>query len=321
MIEKSTCIQTNPLVSIIIICYNQEHLIGDAIKSCLNQTYSNIEIIVSDDCSTDSTPQVIQNISKSDTRIKSFLAKMNRGITGNCQFAFEQCSGKYIALMGGDDIFYPSKIEKHIELMESDPELAITYCRCNVVNESMDTTLYVSGTKAKDIIHNGYELAANFGVDIPGPSPVVKKSFTPKNGFRAFASTASDWLFFLETAHTKRCQIIPETLAAYRQHAGNIGKKRFLYIKDYIESFKFITREYADDQKFILSAKKGLRRYLLGTFYTASIEGNLSAKENTLKEYKENIGVDVMYFQMKLAKKLPLATFMKILKPIIKRFV
>ena len=96
---------SSPLVSISIITYNQKEYLKDCIESILIQNYDNIEIVIADDCSTDGSQELL-NIYKERYPDKFVLklAKKNRGITKNSNAAHFACSGKYIFIMGGDDL-------------------------------------------------------------------------------------------------------------------------------------------------------------------------------------------------------------------------
>ena len=93
-----------PKVSVMIITYNQEDLISETIESVLFQNYPNLEIIVSDDASTDKTPEIILSYaSRYPNVVIPVLNKKNIGITGNSNTAFFACTGEMVAVLGGDD--------------------------------------------------------------------------------------------------------------------------------------------------------------------------------------------------------------------------
>ena len=102
-----------PLVSVAIITYNQKEYLRECIESILEQDYDNIEIVVSDDCSTDGTQEMLKEYDrKYPNKFVLKLSDKNQGITQNSNLAHFACSGKYIAWMGGDDLMLPEKIKK-----------------------------------------------------------------------------------------------------------------------------------------------------------------------------------------------------------------
>ncbi len=119
----------NALVSIITPTYNHSSYIAECIASAQSQSYSNWEMIIIDDGSTDDTYAIAQSFAKKDARIKVFTQK-NIGIfrlAESYNFALEQSKGKYIAVLEGDDVWLPEKLELQIEGLEADDELVLSY--------------------------------------------------------------------------------------------------------------------------------------------------------------------------------------------------
>ncbi len=128
------------LVSIITPTYNHEKFISDCINSVLNQTYQNWEMIIVDDGSTDSTFIVAKEFAKKEPRIKVFTQK-NIGIfrlAETYNFALSQSSGKYIAVLEGDDVWLPEKLEKQIPTLEEDDDIVLSWGRA--YSSSVDLT-------------------------------------------------------------------------------------------------------------------------------------------------------------------------------------
>jgi glycosyltransferase involved in cell wall biosynthesis len=100
-----------PLISVLIPVFNVEPFIQEAIQSIQLQTYSNLEIIIVDDCSTDSTYTICCEIAKSDSRIKLYRNSYNMKIARSLNFAFSKSNGDFIARMDGDDVSLPNKLE------------------------------------------------------------------------------------------------------------------------------------------------------------------------------------------------------------------
>ncbi len=103
------------LISIITPVYNSEKYIGETIKSVLSQTYHNWEMLIADDCSQDSTAEVIKQFN--DQRIKYFKLEKNSGAAIARNQALEKAKGKYIAFLDADDMWKPEKLEKQLVFM------------------------------------------------------------------------------------------------------------------------------------------------------------------------------------------------------------
>jgi len=107
-------------VSVCIITYNQENFVEQAIESALFQKCNfETEIIICDDCSTDNTPRIIQSYaSKYPDKIKPYCAEQNTGMLKNWEKALKLCSGKYIALLEGDDFWNDeNKLKKQYQIL------------------------------------------------------------------------------------------------------------------------------------------------------------------------------------------------------------
>ncbi|MCA9308097.1 glycosyltransferase family 2 protein, partial [candidate division WWE3 bacterium] len=117
--------KTNPLVSVITPAYNVEHVLEETIKSVLNQTYNNFEFIILDDASPDNTWQIIQKWAKKDKRIIPVKNEINLYIAENRNKGLLLAKGKYIVWQDADDISVSSRIEKQVEFMEQNPDVAI----------------------------------------------------------------------------------------------------------------------------------------------------------------------------------------------------
>ena len=99
------------MISIALTTYNGEKFLKEQLDSILNQTYSDYELVVCDDCSTDSTRQILKEYEKKDKRINVFLNNNNLGFKNNFEKAISLCTGEYIALSDQDDIWDEKKLE------------------------------------------------------------------------------------------------------------------------------------------------------------------------------------------------------------------
>ena len=105
----------NDLVSIITPCYNAEKYIAETIESVLKQTYTNWEMIIVDDCSTDKSSEIIHQYISNDNRIKYFKTDIPSGSpTLPRNIGIQKAQGRYIAFLDADDLYYPSKLENQL---------------------------------------------------------------------------------------------------------------------------------------------------------------------------------------------------------------
>lgn len=115
------------LVSIIVPSYNCSKFIGDCIESVQRQTYTNWELLITDDCSKDNTVDVIKAYSDKDDRVKLFVLKENGGAAVARNNSITEAKGRYIAFLDSDDMWTPEKLEKQLEFMrQKDCALSFT---------------------------------------------------------------------------------------------------------------------------------------------------------------------------------------------------
>jgi len=106
-----------PLISIIMPAYNCENTVIASIESALNQTYENTQLIITNDCSTDRTLDILENKSASDVRIKVITNDKNSGVATSRNNAIDVAGGEFLAFLDSDDLWEPTKLEKQLKLM------------------------------------------------------------------------------------------------------------------------------------------------------------------------------------------------------------
>lgn len=136
-ISYSTFMQ-KPLVSIICLCYNHEQFVVESLNSVLNQSYKNIELIIADDCSTDSSEKTIKNWLENYPDIQFISNETNLGNTKTFNKALKIAKGNYVIDLAADDILMPDCVEKQIDtFINSDQEkLAIVYGNAEIIYEN-----------------------------------------------------------------------------------------------------------------------------------------------------------------------------------------
>jgi glycosyltransferase involved in cell wall biosynthesis len=141
-----------PLVSIISPAYNHEKFITDCIKSVLAQTYSNWEMIIIDDGSTDLTYSIAYDFSLKDARIKAYTQK-NIGIFRlgeSYNFALKQSTGKYIAILECDDVWLPEKLQIQVDILEQNPQCILSWGKAYLSAIDLSYNYYLAPQVDKD---------------------------------------------------------------------------------------------------------------------------------------------------------------------------
>ena len=151
----------NNLVSIITPSFNSGRFIKDCVTSVLNQTYSNFEMIIVDDFSSDDSKQKIRILAENDSRINVFFLNQNIGAAEARNIALSKAKGKYIAFLDADDLWDSKKLEKQISFMKK-YDIAFSYTSYQAISEDGVTNLYnVIAQKKMD--YNSYLMNSIIG--------------------------------------------------------------------------------------------------------------------------------------------------------------
>ena len=153
-------------LSVFLVTYNQEHYIRQALDSILMQQVNfDYEIIIGEDCSTDATAAICDEYAAQYPNIYVYHHNPNKGLIGNWEFVLNHCHGEYIAMLEGDDFWTdPLKLQKQVDVLESDPQLmAVVTDTCvvdregNVITPKLGNT--VPGNKeGKYTIHDFFAM-------------------------------------------------------------------------------------------------------------------------------------------------------------------
>lgn len=120
--------EKKPMVTVIMTSYNTASLLEKAIRSILDQSYKNLELIVIDDCSTDNSVDIIRKISKEDSRLRGYVNKVNVGTYWSKNFGIKQSRGEFITFQDSDDYSLETRIEKQLARF-TEPRIKMTNCK------------------------------------------------------------------------------------------------------------------------------------------------------------------------------------------------
>lgn len=220
-----------PLVSILMPAYNAEQYIGKAIESILHQTYTNFELLLLDDASSDSTFRIINSFK--DTRIKVYQNPKNLGYLKSCNFLFQQAKGDLITFQDADDWSYPSRIEKQFKKFMDDADLGLcaTGSRTEVTIDGV-TRDSVQGVSTDEEIKR-YLIDTN-SLPFTCATIMVKDKVLQQVGpYRAFFDRIGaehvDWAYMI--CEKFKSALIEEVLYFYTFNPGSFTKTQSMSIK------------------------------------------------------------------------------------------
>ena len=127
--------QNTPLVSVLCLCYNHEKFVVESLNSVLNQSYSNIELLIADDCSADNSVLVIEDWLKNHPNIIFKANKVNLGNTKTFNALFKQSKGSFIIDLAADDVLEPNCVALQIAAFQENKDVAIVYGNMALISE------------------------------------------------------------------------------------------------------------------------------------------------------------------------------------------
>ena len=204
------------LVSIIMPSYNTGRFIRETIESVLKQTYSDWELIIVDDCSTDDTDAVVAPY-LADSRILYIKNDVNSGAAISRNRALREAKGKWIAFLDSDDIWLPEKLEKQIAFMEQNGYDFSYTSYCQIDEQSIESEVTVTGPKK--ITKTGM-----YNYCYPGCLTVMYNA--EKVGLIQIEDIKknNDYAMWLKVCKKADCYLLDEILGKYRIRSGSISR-------------------------------------------------------------------------------------------------
>jgi glycosyltransferase involved in cell wall biosynthesis len=218
-----------PLVSVIVISYNHEKYIERCLDGLFSQTYSNLEIFIRDDASTDSTQSIINKYLQERPGFSSVhtdLDQNNKGLLWSLNSSISKVNGEYVCLCAGDDYFHPDRIKLQLEIINSiSTEFGIVYGDMNVVDEN-NTVIHDSFNKwhLKDAIPPSGDVIGAFIYSNPIHlmSMLVKKDVYDSVGKFDENLIFEDWDMAMRMSRITKFYSHPDIVASYRKHSGQM---------------------------------------------------------------------------------------------------
>ena len=274
----------NPLVSIVLPTYNGEEYISRAIQSIINQTYTNWELIIVNDCSTDSTLEIINNFSKQDSRIKIINNDKNMKLPASLNRGFKEANGEYYTWTSDDNEYYPEAIEKMVNFLDEHREYGMVYAICQLLNcpkDQIDVWGEIPAT-----VENLLEFS------VCAACFLYRKTVAEEVGeYDTNTFLAEDHDYWLRIRLKYKIANINEVLYKYRLHSksltsSNKNKARLLGVK--------LGVKY---QPLFLDKCSNNKKYISEKIYISEI--GLNHDFQALNEAKREINIKKIYKQLK----------------------
>lgn len=247
-----------PVISVIIPVFNGEKTIKETIQSVLNQTFTDLEVIVINDGSQDSTLSVVSSIE--DPRLKVFSYE-NAGVANSRNRGFSHASGEFISFLDADDLWTPDKLEAQLKALQAHPQAAVAYSWVDYIDQS--GKFFYAGNH---ITANGniYEKLLLHNLLENGSNPLIhKQAFAKVGSFDQTLSSAADWDMWLRLSARYEFVAVPSSQVLYRVSTHSMSSNA---LKMETESLQLIEKAFNQAPKSLQHRKKHslsfLYRYL-----------------------------------------------------------
>ncbi|RDV14863.1 glycosyltransferase family 2 protein [Pontibacter diazotrophicus] len=227
--------QEKPLVSVLMTSYNREKYIADAIKSVLDSTYENFELLIVDDRSKDKTVEIAQSFADKDARVKVYINDKNLGDYPNRNKAASYAQGKYLKYVDADDLLYPHGLEVLVIMMEKFPDAGYGLC---TIPQDQDC-IFPFVLSPKEAYEYNYIKQKGIFYRAPLSSIINKNAFDELKGF-INKRMIGDCELWHRLSLSKPVVLMPQGLIWYRIHDEQEMSSHHKYTMDYL----FLAEKY-----------------------------------------------------------------------------
>ena len=210
-------------VSIGLPVYNGENYVAEAIESLLAQTYSDFELVICDNASSDRTPQICQDYAAKDKRIRYHHNERNVGITSNFNLTFERSSGRYFKWVAHDDVHHPEFLARCLDALEKEPDAVLAFSKAEAFDSSGRTlAIHDAGLLGTDRPSR----SARFGARLRAPYCHEMFGLIRRDALEQtrLMRPAADRALLAELALLGRFITVPEVLFRLRCHQSRSSK-------------------------------------------------------------------------------------------------
>jgi len=221
--ERFTVSSAGPSVSICIPTYNYCQYLPDALDSALTQEFTDLEIVVVDNCSNDGTPELVESYGRKDSRIVFHRNSRNLGMAANFNRSVELARGKYVKFLCADDVLEKDCVRKMVDVLDSQPDVTLVACRRSVFDKNK-RKIRTMGYSNKPFLRSGQQVTRDCyfkGNLIGEPSAVLFRRADFVTGFDQEYHQVLDLELWFRILENGRFVFLAETLCGIRQHESS----------------------------------------------------------------------------------------------------
>lgn len=280
-----------PLVTVVIPCYNHEQFVQDSIQSVIDQTYENIELIIIDDGSKDNSVLKIQemiNACKKRFVRFEFRSRPNKGLSATLNEALEWCEGKYFSAIASDDQMLNYKTRIQVKYLETNNDSVAVFGGVQLIDKN-NRKLEKLVNKARSY---SFEDIIMHRHDISAPTQMIRKEAIEKVGGYNSKMFIEDWYMWLLLSRQADLFSTDEVLTLYRRHDGNNSKNL-----SKMHSGRFEVLNCFSDSEFYFKAVNNVK-------WLNAYEELIHIKQNRLKNISKLVILNPIKTSKILIKKI-----------------
>lgn len=266
-----------PKISVLMSVYNAIPYLEESVESVLNQSFTNFEFIIIDDCSTDNSWEILRKYAEKDARIKLHKNQENLGLTKSLNKGLNLATGEYIARQDADDISLSKRFEKQVELLDLHPDYILASCDIELINAE-GSRIAIDRRSCEPELVGWYLLFYNH---IAGHSQVTfrKEPVVNLGGYLSTRRYSQDYELWCRLAKIGKMAILPEALVQQRRHSKSISADK----KSEQEAYSL--NQVRDNIKLLIGEEisleeaKDLRGFWLGHWWPRYFPDNNKAEK------------------------------------------
>jgi len=244
-----------PKVSVCMPVYNGEKYLRQAIESILAQSFDDFELVIADDCSTDSSYEIIEEYAAKDKRVRAWRNENNLGLFGNWNLTMQKGEGDYIKPFAQDDFCKPALLERLAAALDENPGVSLSGCareqlNCDEHGERRVAVMPDARKYYRDRIFPGRDVSLMFllhGDNLVGFPPAVmfRREHLDRGGFDSRYYHCGDVEFFIRLLKKGDYYFVYKPLVTYRYHGQNQTHKNFAELK-YMSDILLLQEDYGN---------------------------------------------------------------------------
>jgi glycosyltransferase involved in cell wall biosynthesis len=258
--------------------FNYARYLPAAIESVLSQSYTDLELIITDDCSTDGSREIVERWRRLDHRVVPVFHNVNRGLATARNSGLAVSSGEFVALCDADDVWLPDKLKIQMECFKGQPELGVVHSDSAIIDGDGNLT----GQRFSSLLHGKGQITSgnlfealckrNF---LCVPTVILQReAMKYAGGFEENLRSLEDWVCWAKISRKYPFHYVDEALVQYRIHGTGLSSNPQGMASNRVKAFRFLLQSFSDISPYLRSQML----YSLGVSYLETSESREAAR-------------------------------------------